>query len=246
MSWYPSPVIQYASPLNGTKGWMTELDAAIAHDTYGQFAGDQSVGLYGVGFQFHIPDDGRIFQYYDSRAVAWHCNGANFRALGCEFGGEGDLTAAQIISGGILARLVRDIDGVPLVYCAPGDVGQASVWVNGGGYRGWIPHLNVATDDGSAQHTDSISRDQWNQMTASAPAPAPTQEDDMDNRGRLLIVTGDPAIWFVIAGRRLHVPNMGVLSTLVNGDWVLPTGPKKIVQVETVAPDMLALFPVAA
>ena len=137
--------------------------AVVLHRTYGAWGGDYSVGKQGI-FQFLIgKDDGNWVQFAPTEIVQWHCNGANFKAVGIELEGtnEDPLTAWQAARLGDVLRYCSQTHGIPLNYLAPDAVPYASVWVNGGGFSGVISHCSVATDDGSQQHTDRIEVADW-------------------------------------------------------------------------------------
>jgi len=165
-------VIKLLSPQNGDHGTGDLKHALTEHQTYGAEGGDISVMLYGVGFHFYITKDGRIFQGWDTDNICWHCNGSNFRAMGLEFEsltGEG-LTDQQIEAGAYLHKLL-EAEGLSLTFVDP-DSGTANIRVNQTSFVGCISHKNVMTDDGSSQHTDHITVDEWNRMMALAGNPA--------------------------------------------------------------------------
>ena len=173
-------IIKLISPQNGDHGYSDLEHALTEHQTYGAEGGDLSVMLYGVGFHFYVTKDGRIFQGWDTKAVCWHCNGSNFRSMGLEFEshtGEG-LTSEQIEAGAYLHK-VLGANGLTLTFVDP-ESGTANVQVNKTNFTGCISHKNVQTDDGSSQHTDHITMDEWNQILrlagdpSSNPQPNPT------------------------------------------------------------------------
>lgn len=183
-------VIILESPQNGDHGSGDLQHALTEHQTYGAEGGDLSVMLYGVGFHFYITKDGRIFQAWSVNNICYHCNGSNFRSMGLEFEsltGE-PLTQAQIEAAGHLHRLLM-FEGLTLMYVDP-DGGTNDVAVDGTNFTGCIPHKRVKTDDGSSQHTDHITMDEWARITDFANSGVEPEreaqpafqipEDDMD------------------------------------------------------------------
>lgn len=157
--------------------------AVVLHRTYGQWAGDYAVIRSGKLCQVLIGKElGQWVQFGSTEQVHYHCNGANFRAFGIELTGTNDdpLTAWQEARLADVLAYARDAHGIPLDYLDPATVAPASVWVNGGGFRGVISHDSVRTDDGSAQHTDLVTEADY--RNALAPTPALTiipEEDDV-------------------------------------------------------------------
>lgn len=149
-------------------GWPTDpttpkgsLDpkAVVLHRTYGHWPGDYSVGKQGI-FQFLIgADPGHYVQFMDTTSVAYHCNGANFRAFGVEIEGTNDdpLNDWQVARLGEVLRYANSAHGIPLNYLDPITTPEASISVNHSNFVGIIAHRSVATDDGSSQHGDFVT-----------------------------------------------------------------------------------------
>jgi len=149
--------------------------AIVTHRTYGAWGGDYSVGKQGI-FHFLIgKNDGNWVQFAPTDVVQYHCNGANFTAVGIEIEGtnEDDLTPWQSARLGDVLQWLHATHGIPLDYLDPNSVAPASVHVNDGNFRGVISHVSVMTDDGSQQHTDEISVAAFNAAVNAQPAPAP-------------------------------------------------------------------------
>jgi hypothetical protein len=143
----------------GGYGPLTPI-AVVLHRTYGQWAGDYSVIRSGKLCQVLIgKEQGQWVQFASTDVVHYHCNGANFRAFGIELTGtnEDPLTPWQVARLGDVLRYANEAHGIPLTFLDPDAVPPASVWVNGGGFRGVISHVSVRTDDGSSQHTDAVT-----------------------------------------------------------------------------------------
>lgn len=151
--------------------------AIVLHRTYGQWPGDYSV-IKGNGLAHFLigQQDGQWVQFVDTNQVTYHCNGANFKAVGIELTGTNDdpLTAWQEARLGDVLQFLHAAHGIPLDYTDPSSVAPASIWVNGGGFRGVISHDSVRTDDGTAQHSDLVTVPDYN--AAVAPAPKPPEE----------------------------------------------------------------------
>jgi hypothetical protein len=143
----------------GGYGPLTPI-AVVLHRTYGQWPGDYSVIKRGKLCQILIgKEPGQWVQFASTDQVHYHCNGANFRAFGVELTGvnEDPLTDWQVQRLHDVLVYASSAHGIPLDYLDPASVPLASVWVNGGGFRGVLSHVSVRTDDGSSQHTDAIS-----------------------------------------------------------------------------------------
>lgn len=141
-----------------TYGYLDPI-AIVLHRTYGQWPGDYSVIKNNGLCQFLIgKDEGQWVQFADTNQVTYHCNGANFKAVGIELTGvnEDPLTPWQEARLGDVLNFLHVAHGIPLDYTDPNTVAPASVWVNGGLFRGVISHDSVRTDDGSSQHTDEV------------------------------------------------------------------------------------------
>lgn len=176
MPWMPGCPSDPATP----KGSLTPI-AIVLHRTYGQWAGDYSVGKNQGYFQFLIgQDDGQWVQFMDTNSVAWHANGANFKAFGIELTGtnEDTLTPWQLDRLGAVLHWASTTHGIPLTYTDPSVTQPASIHVNDGNFQGVISHASVQTDDGSAQHSDLITLSDYQLAT---------QEDNLlpDERGWL-------------------------------------------------------------
>jgi hypothetical protein len=139
------------------------------HDTIGYYTGPDSgdsqyIENHGLAHYVVGEDDGEWEQLVDDEFFTAHCNGANRRAIGVEFSrtyaGQ-ELTDWQVYA---LSQLQQDFYArhwIPVVYLNPDTTAYASIWVNGGGYEGWISHCNVRTDDSSQQHFDYIQYADW-------------------------------------------------------------------------------------
>lgn len=193
----------YATPMGSLSP-----EAVVLHRTYGYWPGDYAVIRNNSLCQFLIgKDPGNWVQFMDSTAVAYHCNGANFRAVGIELEGTNDdpLTDWQAARLGDVLRFLSAEHGIPLDFLDPNSVPAASVSVNHSGFRGVICHVSVATDDGSSQHSDEVSvADFQRALGTPAPTPTPTplvlQEDAM-----LYVATSD--------GQKGRVQNGDVILT---------------------------------
>lgn len=204
----------YATPMGSLSP-----EAVTLHRTYGYWPGDYAVIRNNSLCQFLIgKDNGNWVQFMDSTAVAYHCNGANFRAVGIELEGTNDdpLTDWQAARLGDVLRFLSAEHGIPLDYLDPNSVPAASVSVNHSGFRGVISHVSVATDDGSSQHSDEVSVADF-QRALGTPAPTPPEEDD-DMKGKLFRVDGQPNVWYVSGTTRVGVPDQAALYGLaLNG-----------------------------
>ena len=183
--------------------------AATAHRTYGSWAGDYSViKANGLAQLLIGKEDGHWVQFMPLYRVAYHCNGANFKAFGVEIEGVNEddpLTPWQEARLGDVIAYAESI-GIPRTYLDPYSVPPASVWVNGGGFTGWISHDSVRTDDGSSQHTDLISVDAWNLANGGGPAPSPAPTLNLED---LMEFTKNPhaktEVWCLAGNTRRHV-----------------------------------------
>lgn len=149
--------------------------AIVLHRTYGAWGGDYSVGKQGI-FHFLLgKDEGNWVQFAPTEVVQYHCNGANFKAVGIEIEGTNDdpLTSWQLARLGDVLDWLHAEHGIPLDYLDPNSVAPASVHVNDGNFRGVISHVSVATDDGSQQHTDEIPVSTFNAAVAAPTPPQP-------------------------------------------------------------------------
>jgi hypothetical protein len=192
--------------------------AGTGHRTYGAWAGAYStIKANGLAQVLIGRDSPRRVQFTSLFTVMYHCNGANFKAFGAEFEGENDddpeLTAWQEDS---FAELLAygDSIGVPRSYLDPFSEPPASVWVNGGGYHGWLSHYSVKTDDGSAQHTDLLTAHAFTAAGTPAPIPHVYPEDD-----DMLFVHSphNPIeIWCLAGNTRRHI---------TPDEWKMRTGP---------------------
>ncbi len=155
--------------------------AVVLHRTYGQWPGDYSVIKGNSLCQFLIgQQDGQWVQFMDTNQVAYHCNGANFKAVGIELTGTNDdpLTDWQVARLGEVLRFLQSAHGIPLGYIDPSSTPPASIWVNGGGFSGVISHVSVRTDDGSSQHSDAIWVSDYARAVQSAVPTPPKKDDD--------------------------------------------------------------------
>jgi hypothetical protein len=150
--------------------------AITLHRTYGGWSGDYSVGKNQGLFQFLVgQDDGQWVQFADTNRVSYHCNGANFKSFGIELTGTNEdvLTPWQVARLGEILHWAHDTHGIPLDYLDPGSTPPASVHVNSGSFSGVISHVSVQTDDGSAQHSDLVTVEDFNRAIGS------TGDDDV-------------------------------------------------------------------
>ncbi len=160
MSWIPYCPIDPATPMGALSP-----QAVVLHRTYGQWPGDYSVIKNNSLCQLLIGQaQGQWVQFMETTSVAYHCNGANFRAYGIELTGvnEDVLTDWQVTCLHAALGWLSSTHGIPLVYTDPAATPDASIWVNGGGFSGVISHVSVKTDDGSAQHTDMVTAADFN------------------------------------------------------------------------------------
>lgn len=178
MGWMPDIPHDQAEP----KGTLNPR-AIVLHRTYGQWAGDYAVIKRDSLCQFLIGKlDGQWVQFMDTTSVAYHCNGANFMAVGVELTGINDdpLSDWQISQLNEVLTYLHDLHHIPLSYLNPIMTKPASIWVNGGGYQGVIAHLNVKTDNNTAQHTDYVSALDYSRVIAD-PLPIPPKKAMADN-----------------------------------------------------------------
>jgi len=156
--------------------------AVVLHRTYGGYGGDYSVGKQGI-FQFLIGQQvGQYVQFMSTESVAYHCNGANFRAFGVELTGtnEDALTDWQVEKLGEILHYAAGL-GIPLTYQDPLTTAPASISVNHSGFVGVISHISVMTDDGTAQHTDLTTPADYARAVGNTPAPTPpVPQEDID------------------------------------------------------------------
>lgn len=182
------------------RGGMAPL-AVTLHRTYGASYG----GDYGTirnngnsysgagGCQFLIGQNpGERVQFGDTTTVLYHCNGSNFKSFGVEITGTNpdELTDWQVASLAEVLAVARDVHGIPLDYCDPYLTPHASVWVNGGGFRGVISHTSVATDNGTGQHTDLVTPEDFNRAVArigGVPAPEPPHPEPTKGAGDMWV-----------------------------------------------------------
>lgn len=217
-----SAVPQDQSQWDGANGSMNP-QAITLHRTYGGWGGDYSVGKYQRigGHHFLIGKEvGQWAQFYNSNSVAYHCNGSNYVSVGIEVTGvnEDPLTGWQSACLGQIMNWLSATHGIPLSYVDP-ESGNASVRVNGSGFRGVISHRNVATDDGSSQHTDFISVAEFNRALGGAPAPA----DDSKKKGTDEVMyeevkdDGTKQYWLTVAGGLLQIDAVTAYAHLLAG-----------------------------
>lgn len=203
MGWIPGWPTDPTEP----KGSFTPI-AVVLHRTYGAWGGDYSVGKQGI-FQFLIGKQApNRVQFMDANSVAWHCNGANFKAVGVELEGtnEEPLTDWQKQSLAEVLQYMHTTYDIPLDYLDPATVAPASVHVNDGNFRGVISHVSVQTDDGSQQHTDEITVPDFHAATGGT-APAPTEDDDDMAKPLYISKKSDPkaGIWATDGVWKRHV-----------------------------------------
>lgn len=144
--------------------------AGVLHRTYGRWPGDYSVGKNnpnGVGFHFLIGKEaGRWVQFADTTRRCGHAKGGNTGTVGIEFEGtNGDpLTPWQVSAGAWIIAGVSRFHAIDLDYYDGRRVKPRS---------GWMPHASVAGSD----HTDRVTRGDWDRMAALWSAGAPAQVD---------------------------------------------------------------------
>lgn len=186
--------------------------AAVVHDTIGVYTGPDSgdsqyIENHGLAHFVVGEDEGEWEQLLDTEVFAAHANGANRMAFGVEFSrlaaGQ-PLTDWQKRAWSVIREWAATVHGIPNTYLDPTTVPDASVWVNGGTFRGWISHTSVRTDDGTAQHTDWVPAADF--VPTSKP-PTPTVpvplEDDMKITHIVCAGGGNSGIWafLEIAGK---------------------------------------------
>ncbi len=195
--------------------------AIVLHRTYGAWGGDYSVGHQGI-FHFLLgKDQGRWVQFAPTEIVQYHCNGANFRAVGIEIEGTNDdaLTDWQSAKLGDVLHWLHAEHGIPLDYLDPNSVAPASVSVNHSNFRGVISHVSVATDDGSSQHTDEIPVAAFQAAIGNAgPAPAPGQNRSDD----VVFLEETGTYWVMGLGDYVEIPQAVGLGVTLNGGTVVP------------------------
>lgn len=146
----------------------------VLHRTFGRWGGDYSVGKTnpsGVGFQFlfgkdEFGSDGRrrAVQFADTTAKCWHAPGANSTTFGIEFEGAREpLTEFQVRCGAWTLAVACQHHGIPLDYYTGPRRPVA---------RGVTQHASVMGSD----HTDGVSRADWDRMMALL-RPAPPAPD---------------------------------------------------------------------
>lgn len=150
--------------------------AHVIHRTYGFWPGDYAViKSAGTAHWLTGQEPGQEVQFMDSSIITYHCNGANQLATGDEYTGTNEQRFTQWQVDRLGARLdwLRETHGIQKVYLDPFSRPPASVWVNGGGYRGSLSHYSVQTDDGSSQHTDLILLEDWERAVTTGIPPVP-------------------------------------------------------------------------
>ena len=144
--------------------------AGVLHRTYGRWTGDYSVGKNnpkGVGFHFLVgKEQGRWVQFADTTRKCAHAKGGNTGTVGIEFEGRNEdlLTSWQASAGAWIIAGVSRFHGIALDYHDGRRAKPAS---------GWLPHASVAGSD----HTDRVTREDWDRMAALWSAGAPAQVD---------------------------------------------------------------------
>jgi hypothetical protein len=166
--------------------------AVILHRTYGSWAGDYSVGVGtgrpGIGFHFLVgKQPGNWVQFYDTRTKCSHAAGANSWSVGIEFEGKNEqpLTDWQIDAGGQIVRWLAGDVGIPLdAFYHGARKGQSRE------FRG---HSTVADSD----HTDYITRSDFDKMVAGA---VPELDEEGDNM-QMIPEYADGAVHFFYVAR---------------------------------------------
>jgi hypothetical protein len=140
--------------------------AIVLHRTYGSWPGDYNVGKNGrsdspgIGFHFLVGKASRRWvQFYDTSQKTGHAKGANSWSVGIEFEGrnEESLTDWQVAAAATIIAAVSDTHRIPRTYY---DGPRAVV-------SGCLAHASVPGSD----HTDRISREDWNRIAAQWAAP---------------------------------------------------------------------------
>lgn len=182
--------------------------ACVLHRTYGFWPGDYSVIKNNGLAHFLIGrDGGQWVQFTDTNQVTYHCNGANFRAVGIELTGTNDdpLTDWQEARLGEVLRFLNVAHGIPLNYVDPAVTPEASIWVNGGGFSGVISHDSVRTDDGSSQHSDQITLSDYIRAIQGAVPHPPSPKKDDDPMLYVFNPHVPEEIWCLSGNTRRHI-----------------------------------------
>jgi peptidoglycan hydrolase-like protein with peptidoglycan-binding domain len=173
-------VSQFNQVAGNPHGTNDSVMAGVLHRTYSPSIGSAFNAILNNGTAHTLHGDGHSDEFMDMLERAYHANGANWKAIGAEFHGtnEDPLTDDQVRDLAILIVFGRDVLGIPVTYLNPFDQAPASVHVNAGVYSGWLSHYSVQTDDGSAQHTDLVTVEDWNRAMAvvnggAIPPPTP-------------------------------------------------------------------------
>lgn len=155
-------------------------------------------------------EEGEYVQFMSTDRVAYHCDGANWKAFGVELSGynEEPLTEWQIARLHDVLQYGHDHYAIPLTYADPATTEHASIWVNGGNFRGVISHDSVRTDEAIKQADGTWKSDQHSDAVTLADFQRAVEGDDMfqdNDRGLLQQIAN-----------ALNDPNVGVLHDLVN------------------------------
>lgn len=195
--------------------------AAVVHDTIGVYTGPDSgdsqyIENHRLAHFVVGEDEGEWEQLLDTEVFAAHANGANRKAFGVEFSrleAGMPLTDWQKYAWAVIREWAATVHGIPNVYLDPTTVPDASVWVNGGTFRGWISHTSVKTDDGSAQHTDWVPAADF--IPTSKPTPAPPAVSILGASDMLpILVLGHPhdaGLWLPFAKGYRKAPSVNIL-----------------------------------
>lgn len=176
MPWMPDCPTDPVTPF----GYMVPI-AITLHRTYGFWPGDYLTIKNRGLCQFLIgKDDGHWVEFMDTNGLAYHCDGANWKAVGIELEGVNAeaLTDWQLARLGDVLRFLAETHGIPLVYLDPAVTDDKSVWVDGGGFAGVLSHSSVRPDEGAStpQHTDAVTAADF----ARALAPPVTISEESD------------------------------------------------------------------
>lgn len=191
MGWYPQAE-RVHNPYVGAVGTLKPV-AAIAHRTYGRYAGDMSVmtgGRPGIAFHLYVTKDGRVFQAADTTAKCSHAKGANSWSVGIEvesLNNDDPMTIRQMQALGLLCGWLSKTHGIPLEY-DPGPVRK-------GERPGFLAHASIAGSD----HGDKWTLDEWAQIKKVAvggagedrPTPVTTEDPQGDDGTMAMIKYGD-------------------------------------------------------
>lgn len=215
MGWIPGIPIDSGATIHG---YRTSRPMVTCHRTYGYWPGDYSVIQSGGLAHLLIgPDEGQWVQFAPSEGLMYHCNGSN-DGYGVEVGGTNAdrMTDWQLRCLRYVVPQLAALIGVPPVYSDGSDG-----WVNGHTYVGWHAHNGILTDDGSAQHTNLWTIDDWHQIVAPTEAAPAVESGDLPMEmpiGQLAAPTS-----IVIGDAVIPVPANTPVALLVQGNAITAT-----------------------